>query len=205
MPMRSLAFALLGIALLAQQAAAAQAPEGTPTNVRGTIASVTGETLVVKSREGPQVTMSLPADLTIAAGVKKTLADIKPGDYVGATALPGADGALHAKEVHIFPEVLRGRGEGHYAYDYAPQSTMTNGTVDGVAMASAGGHLVLKSKDGTTEITVDPGTLITASVPGDRSLLKPGAAVAVSVLIRPDGSVVARRINAEKDGVKPLI
>jgi hypothetical protein len=201
---RPVIFALLGVALLTLSVRA-QAQEGTPANVRGTIAAVTNETLVVKSREGPLVTMSLPADVVISAGVKKSLADIKPGDYVGTTAVPGPDGALHAKEVRIFPEALRGRGDGHHPYDYAPQSTMTNGTVEGVATAAEGGHLVLKSKDGTTAVEIDPTTLIVASVPGDRSLLKPGAAVAVSVLIRSDEHIVARRINAEKDGVKPLI
>src|SRR6516225_11009272 len=91
------------IALLALPAAAQNPPEGTPTRIRGSVEKLDGQTLTVKSREGAQLTIALAPNFTVSAVVKKNLADIKTGDYVGAASLKGTDGKLHALEVLIFP------------------------------------------------------------------------------------------------------
>jgi hypothetical protein len=191
------------IALIAEPAVAQNAPEGTPTRIRGTVEKLDGQNLTVKSREGPELTIMLAPNFTVAAVVKKSLADIKTGDFVGAASTKGTDGKLHALEVLIFPEALRGTGEGERAWDLIPDSLMTNATVAGIASAAQGQALKVTYKGGESEIIVSPETPVVTFAPGDTSLLKPGAAVFIGALKKPDGSLSAARVNAEKDGVKP--
>jgi hypothetical protein len=191
------------IALLTLPAAAQNAPEGTPTRIRGTVEKLDGQTLAVKSREGQQLTIALAPNFTVAAVVKKSLADIKAGDYVGAASTKGTDGKLHALEVLIFPEAMRGTGEGERPWDLTPDSLMTNATVGGIASAAQGQTLKLTYKGGESEIIVGPDIPIVTFAPGDASLLKPGAAIITTALKKPDGSLSAARVTAEKDGVKP--
>jgi hypothetical protein len=191
------------IALLALPAAAQNAPEGTPTRIRGTVEKLDGQTLTVKSREGPELTIALAPNFTVSAVVKKSLADIKSGDFVGVASTKGTDGKLHALEVLIFPEALRGSGEGERAWDLTPDSLMTNATVAGIASAAQGQALKVTYKGGESEIIVAPNAPVVTFAPGDASLLKPGAAVFIGALKKPDGSLSAARVNAEKDGVRP--
>jgi hypothetical protein len=191
------------IALIAVPAIAQNAPEGTPTRIRGTVEKLDGQNLTVKSREGQELTIVLAPNFTVAAVVKKNLADIKTGDFVGAASTKGTDGKLHALEVLIFPEALRGTGEGERAWDLTPDSLMTNATVAGIASATQGQALKVSYKGGESEIIVAPDTPVVTFAPGDTSLLKPGAAVFIGALKKPDGSLSAARVNAEKDGVKP--
>jgi len=202
MTMKSL-FAGVLIALLALPAAAQNAPEGTPTRIRGTVEKLDGQTLTVKSREGQQLTIALAPNFTVAAVVKKSLGDIKAGDFVGAASTKGTDGKLHALEVLIFPEALRGTGEGERAWDLTPDSLMTNATVSGITAAPQGQTLKVTYKGGESEVTVAPTTPIVTFAPGDAGLLKPGAAIFTTALRKPDGSLSASRVTAEKDGVKP--
>ena len=191
------------VALLASPAAAQNAPEGTPTRIRGTVEKLDGQTLTIKSREGPQLTIALAPNFTVSAVVKKSLGDIKAGDFVGAASTKGTDGKLHALEVLIFPEAMRGTGEGERAWDLTPDSLMTNATVAGIASAAQGQALKVTYKGGESEIIVAPNTPVVTIAPGDASLLKPGAAVFIGATKKPDGSLTAARVNAEKDGVKP--
>src|ERR1700746_1256984 len=191
------------IALLAVPAGAQNPPEGTPTRIRGTVEKLDGQTLTVKSREGQQLTIALAPNFTVAAVVKKSLDDIKAGDFVGAASTKGTDGKLHALEVLIFPEALRGTGEGERAWDLTPDSLMTNATVAGIASAAQGPALKVTYKGGESEIVVAHSTPVVTFAPGDASLLKPGAAVFIGAIKKPDGSLSAARVNAEKDGVKP--
>ena len=191
------------IALIAVPAIAQNAPEGTPTRVRGTVEKLDGQNLTVKSREGADLTIVLAPNFTVAAVVKKSLADIKTGDFVGAASTKGTDGKLHALEVLIFPEALRGTAEGERAWDLTPDSLMTNATVAGIASAAQGQALKVTYKGGESEIIVAPNTPVVTFAPGDASLLKPGAAVFIGAIKKPDGSLTAARVNAEKDGVKP--
>ena len=191
------------IALLALPAAAQNAPEGTPTRIRGTVEKLDGQTLTVKSREGPQLTIALAPNFTVSAVVKKNLTDIKAGDFVGAASTKGTDGKLHALEVLIFPEAMRGTGEGERPWDLTPDSLMTNATVSGITSAPQGQALKVTYKGGDSEIIVAPSTPIVTFAPGDASLLKPGAAIITVATKKPDGSLSASRVTAEKDGVKP--
>ena len=123
------------IALLILPAGAQQAPQGTPTRIRGTVEKLDGQALTVKSREGETVTIALAGNVAVAYLVKKNVGDIKPGDYIASTGIKGTDGKLHAIEVRIFPEWLRGVGEGQYPWDLKPDSVMTNATVGTITQA----------------------------------------------------------------------
>ena len=196
-------FASALITLMALPAAAQNTPEGTPTRIRGTVEKLDGQTLMVKSRDGQQLTIVLAPNFTVSAVVKKSLADIKAGDYVGAAWTKGTDGKLHAIEVLIFPEALRGAGEGERPWDLTPDSLMTNATVAGIASATQGHVLKVTYKGGESEIVVAPDKPVVTFAPGDASLLKPGAAIFTTALKKADGSLSASRVTAEKDGVKP--
>src|SRR5215472_10196891 len=191
------------ITLLALPAAAQDTPQGSPTRIRGTIEKLDGQNLTVKSREGPELTIALAPNFTVSAVVKKSLGDIKSGDFVGVASTKGTDDKLHALEVLIFPEALRGTGEGERPWDLTPDSLMTNATVSGIASAAQGQALKLTYKGGESEIIVAPDIPIVTFAPGDTSLLKPGAAIITAALKKPDGSLSASRVTAEKDGVKP--
>src|SRR3954471_11031702 len=139
---------ILGITLGFVAAAIACAPAvAQNVRVRGTVERVDGPVLTVKSREGESLTVKLADDVKVLAMVKASFADIKPGAFVGSTAMPEADGHWQAVEVHIFPEAMRGTGEGDRPFDYRPKSTMTNGTVSG---GSAGGGATVTKEEGTT-------------------------------------------------------
>ena len=116
--------------------------------VRGTIERIDGSIYVVKARDGAELKVTLADNPQIAGVVKASLSDIKQGSFVGVTAMPQADGSQSALEVHIFPEAMRGTGEGHYPWDLRPQSTMTNANVERVVTAVDGQTLTLKYKDG---------------------------------------------------------
>lgn len=184
---------------LAVGPALAQAPK----RLTGTIQSMTGDTLTMQLHNGSAVSVLVSADTRIGALVNRKLSDIKPGEFVGSAAVPGTDGHLHAQEVHIFPEAMRGTGEGHRPMD-EPGQTMTNATVAEVAAVPSGQELVMKYPGGQQTIEVAPNTRIVELIPGDRGLLKPGAAVLVFARPVGDGSLAAQFIQAEKDGVKPL-
>ena len=191
------------MALLALPAGAQDAPQGTPTRIRGTVEKLDGQNLTVKSREGPELTIALAPNFTVSAVVKKSLTDIKAGDFVGAASMKGTDGKLRALEVLIFPEAMRGTGEGERPWDLTPGSLMTNATVSGITGAPQGQTLKVTYKGGESEIVVAPSTPIVTFAPGDASLLKPGAAIITAASKKPDGSLTASRVTAEKDGVKP--
>src|SRR5215471_1531082 len=165
------------IALIAVPAIAQNAPEGTPTRVRGTVEKLDGQNLTVKSREGADLTIVLAPNFAVGYLVKKSLADIKSGDFVATTSIKGTDGKNHSVELRIFPEELRGRGEGQYPWDLKPDSLMTNATVTGIAGAPQGQTLKVSYKGGESEIVVDPDTPVFGYGASDASLLKPGAAV----------------------------
>ena len=195
--------ALLALPAAAQAPPAPAAPDGAQTRIRGTIEKFDGETLTVKSRESQQVTIGLAPNFTVVGVAKRSLGDIKAGDYVASISVKGTDGNLHALEIHIFPEAMRGTGEGQRPHDLVPNSLMTNATVSGITAAPQGHMLKVTYKGGEAEVIVGPDTPIVTYVPGDASLLKPGAAIFCIAQKKADGSLTAARITAEKDGVKP--
>jgi hypothetical protein len=153
----------------------------------------------VKERSGELIDLALPANLVVSEVFPITLADIRPGSYIGTAAMPQADGTQRAIAVTVFPESARGTGDGHRPFDLQPQSTMTNATVADVVAASAGRKLQLKYKDGEKTIVVPPEAPIVTFRPGDRSLLVPGASVSLTAQAI-DGKPTALRINAGRNG-----
>ena len=181
------------IALLILPAGAQQAPQGTPTRIRGTVDKLDGQNLMVKSRDGQTLTIELAANVAVITLVKKSVADIKAGDYVASTGVKGTDGKIHAVEVRIFPEAARGTGEGQYPWDLMPDSIMTNATVGKVDQAPQGPVLHVTFKGTDSEYTVGPEVPVLANGPGDISLLKPGVAVFVIALKHGDGDQIAKQ------------
>ena len=175
--------------------------------VRGTIEQVEGQTLRVRSRDGAELKVVLADNALVVGIVKASLSDIKPGSFVGVTGMPQADGSQKAIEVHIFPEAMRGTGEGHYPWDLRPQSTMTNANVVNVEQTVTGVDgrtLIMKYKDGEKKISVPPDVPIVTYVMGDKSDLKPGVKIFIAAAQKqPDGSLRAPRVNFGKDGLTP--
>ena len=199
--MAALAGIALGALTIIVPGDAAQAQD--TVRVRGTIVSIDGATYVIKARDGAELKVALADNAQIAAVVKASLADIKQGLFVGVTAMPQADGSLSALEVHIFPEAMRGTGEGHYSWDLRPKSTMTNANVDQVVTAVDGQTLTLKYKDGEKKIFVAADTPIVAYVRGDINDLKPSAKVFIAAVNQPDGTLQGRAWRIGRDGVTP--
>jgi hypothetical protein len=200
---RNLVIAAALAAALAAPALAQTPPAGERVRIRGTVEKLDGHTLVIASREGRNLSIALSDDAKVAVLIKKSLADIKPHDYIASTGVKGSDGKLRAVEVRIFPEALRGIGEGQSAWDLQPGSVMTNATVTGTVKAENGQVLKVSYKGQESEFIVGPECPVLAIGDGDMSLLKPGAAVFLIALKHPDGSLTSARLYAEKDGVKP--
>ena len=167
--------------------------------LRGTVQSVTRDSLTLKTRSGEMLELALPANLMISEVFPIELASIQAGSYVGVGGLPQADGSQRAIAVTVFPESARGTGEGFRPFDLAPQSTMTNATVADLVAAPDGRKLQLKYKDGEQTIIVPPGTPIVTFRPAERSLLVSGASVSLTAQAI-DGKPTAQRINAGRNG-----
>jgi hypothetical protein len=182
--------------------AIAQQPP-TPSRVRGTIESVDGDVIAVKSRSGEDVKLHMTGDMRVVGIVKISLADIKVGSFIGATTVPGPEGTNNAVEVHVFPEDMRGTGEGSRPYDLRPNSTMTNATVAESVVGNDGHTLMVKYKDGEKKVLVSPETPVVTYVPGDKSDLKAGAKVIAFVKALPDGSFETNRVSVGRDGLTP--
>ena len=176
-----------------------------PVRIRGTIEKVEGDTYIVKARDGAELKLKLAANATVVALVQASAADIKQGSYIGIAGMPQADGSQKALEVHIFPEAMRGVGDGHRGWDLQPSSTMTNGNVEQTAAASDGQLVTLKYKDGEKKIAIPAGIPIVLYVPGEVSELKPGAKIFVSAATKqPDGSLQAPRVNVGRGVAPPM-
>jgi len=174
-----------------------------PTRIRGTIVSLTGQTLTVKTREGADADITLNDPLTVRTVKSLTLADIKQGSYVGIASKTGADGKAQALEVLVLPDAMRGAGEGHYAWDLQPGSMMTNANVTAVVEGKAGNDVTLTYKDGSQQIMVTPNTPIVAFAPATRSDLKPGAGVIFSATKDAEGKLRTGSVTVGTNGVNP--
>jgi hypothetical protein len=172
--------------------------------VRGAIERIDGSTLYVKTRDGADLKIALADKPVFTAIIPATLADLKPGTYVGSAAMPGPDGSLSAVEVHIFPEAMRGTGEGHRPWDGGAQATMTNANVETAVAGVDGQMLTLKYKDGEKKLLVTPKTAIVSFAPGDRAEVRPGTKIFIAAAQKqPDGSLLATRISYGRDGLMP--
>ncbi len=196
--------ALAAAGFAAVLAVSAVLAQDAPVRVRGTIEGVDGETISIKSREGAAVKVKLADNAVIAAVVNASLSDIKQGNFVGVTALPETDGSWRAVEVHIFPESMRGTGEGDRAWDLQPKSTMTNATVNQMVSQVDGQTLTLQYKGGEKKIVVPKSAAIVTYAAGDKNDLKPGTKIFIAAATKQaDGTLVAPRINVGRNGVAP--
>ena len=177
----------------------------TPTvRIRGTIESVDGPMLMIKSREGADMKVKMTDNVAVFAVVKTELSEIKEGSYIGVTAMPEPDGTQKAVAVHIFPESQRGAAEGFRPWDARPNSTMTNATVAQTVKGTDGQNILVKYKDGEKKVVVPEGTPIVTFVAGDKSELKPGAKIIIfGAVKKDDGTLEANRVNVGRDGITP--
>jgi hypothetical protein len=180
---------------------AAQATE--MVRVRGKIESFHGSTLVVKTREGETAKITLKDGWKPSSLAKASVDQIKPGDFVGVTSIPTADGKNGAVEVLIFPAAMKGTGEGSYAWDLKPNSTMTNATVANAVKSVDGHQLTLTYKGGEKTIAITDGTPIVTTAPATEADLKPGATVFVPSQKADDGTLTSSRVVVGKNGVEP--
>jgi hypothetical protein len=195
---------LLAVAMVAISSLSALAQRApVPTRVRGTIESVAGDVMSVKSRSGDEVKVHIAPDVNVSGITKISLSDIKVGSFVGATTVPGPDGSQNAVEVHVFPESMRGTGEGSRPYDLRPNSSMTNATVAESVVGNDGHTLLVKYKDGEKKVFVPDNTPVVTYVPGDKADLKAGARIVAFMKQLPDGSFETSRVNVGRDGLTP--
>jgi hypothetical protein len=189
----------LPLGALAQPAPAAPAP---PVRLRGTIESLSDTKMVLRERSGERIELAIAPNLQVTEMYPVTLADVRAGSFVGVGGIPQPDGSQRAIAVVVFPESMRGTGEGHRPFDFLPQSTMTNATVADVAAAPDGRRLQLTYKDGQKTIVVPPGTPIVSLRPGDRGLLVVGGAVSLTAA-ELNGQPTATRVSAGRNGFAP--
>ena len=191
--------------------------------ITGDIVRVDGLRLEVKTAGGQAVTVKLADNFRLSVRSAADATKLAPGTYVGTTAVPRPDGTLLAREVHVFPESMRGTGEGHRAMDVAePGSTMTNATIASVGgrgaaahgtatnatvaevSGASGGHTLTLAYKGGEKVVVVPGNVPIVMVePADRSLLVPGAHVVVYAAAQSDGTLAAERLTVGKNGFVP--
>lgn len=191
-----IALALMSSIALAQQPNAV--------HLRGTIESKDHQTLDVRARGGETVKVKLADNAPVRAVVKASLSDVKSGSFVGITAMPQPDGTQKAVEIHIFPEAMRGTGEGHRPWDLMPESTMTNATVASEVASNNGKKLVLKYKDGEKTFEVPPNASVVTFAPATQADLKPGEKIFSAAAKKlPDGTILASNISVGRNGINP--
>ena len=172
--------------------------------IRGTIESVDGAVLMIKSREGADMKVRMTDNVAVFGVAKTAMSEIKPGSYIGVSAMPEPDGTQKALAVHIFPETQRGAAEGFRPWDLRAGSTMTNATVAETVKGTDGQNILVKYKDGEKKVVVPPNTPIVTFVSGDKSELKPGAKIIIfGAVKKDDGTLEANRVNVGRDGITP--
>jgi hypothetical protein len=178
--------------------------EGTPVRVRGTVASLDGQKLVVHAKDGKDVTVSLKDKYAALAVVKSSREDIKEGTFIGTATVAQPDGSLKALEVVVFPESLRGFGEGHYPWDLGPSSMMTNATIANKVQGVSGDTVTVTYKGGEKKITIPTNVPIVAVVPAEESDITPGANVFVPTEKQADGTLLSGAVLFGKGVVPPM-
>jgi hypothetical protein len=185
-------------------ASAAVAQTNPTVRIRGTIEKVDGNVLSIHSRDGQNVTVKLDDNFSATVVVKASLDDIKSNTFVGTAAVPLPDGTMKALEVHIFPEAMRGVGEGFRDFDLQPKSTMTNAAVTGIVNSADGRVLTLTYKDGEKKVVVPTNAPIVTFEPGTKEDVKPGIGIIVFGAEKlPDDTLRAKRITIGRNGTNP--
>jgi hypothetical protein len=209
--LRAMSFAALSTiaaASFAPNSAWAQgAPAGKPAVGAGEIVSFDAGKMVVKLKDGSNVTLTVPDNAGVSGLQPIPFADLKKGDYIATAATKQANGTLLAREVRIFPEENRGRGEG-YSTNYGgggADATMTNATVDTItSMDAKTRSFKVKYKDGEQTVVVPENVPLMRTIPADKSLLKPGANITFFANETPNG-FAAVRFGVGLNGLKPPV
>jgi hypothetical protein len=189
---------LLAIAFVLTMALPAFAQDQAPPKMLrtgATIEKLEGQKLTVKTDAGEELSLTLPADMSVVRSRPATVADVKAGQFIGCTALEGPDGKLRAREIHILPESMRGVGEGHYPWGDTPKTTMTNGNIEQVAGITDGHVIKVSYKGGQTEIEIRPRVTVTVIEVAGRDALKPGTKINLVARKNSDGSLTPRFIS----------
>lgn len=195
--MRSLATACIILGLTVS--ASAQSPT---TRIRGEVEKAEGDTLMIKMVDGASAKVSLASGYAVGGVVKATTADIKKGGFIGVGARPQPDGSLLAVQVFIFPEAMRGTGEGHRPWGVLPDSTMTNATVSETVSRVDGASVVLTYPGGEQKVAITPDANIIMAAPAQPSELVAGAQVAMTATKQADGGFSASRVTIAKPGAQ---
>lgn len=176
--------------------------DGPPTRLRGTVDALSENALSITLKSGDKALVALTDKTGVAQVLPYKLSDIRKGQYIGTAAVPGVGGKLMALEVLVFPEAMRGTGDGHYPWDLQPESSMTNGAIGDVS--DAGGRtLTVKYKGGEQTVQVPDGTPVVTVGPGTRAMLTPGAHVIAFASKGSEGEYTALRVLVGKDGLTP--
>jgi hypothetical protein len=181
--------------------ALAQAP--TPVRIRGTVEKLDGNVLTVKARDSQSMSVKMADSFAVMGIQKANVSEIASGKFIGATTVGERDGALVALEVHIFPESMRGTGEGHYPWDLQPNSMMTNANIANVVSVASDRVMTVQYKGGEKKILVTDSTVVVSYAPSDKSEIKPGAPIFMVSQKQPDGSLTAARVNVGLKGQVP--
>jgi len=201
MPSLRLLTFCVAASLLTLTSAFAEAPVSS--RVRGMIESINGDLLIVKKSDGHNVTMKMTSNAAITGVEKVSLSDISPGTYIGVTTVADAQGNQKATEVHLFPNSLRGAGEGTRPWDTAPNSSMTNGGLDKMVASNDGSTLTVKYRGGEKQVVVTPETAVVKLVPGKRSDLQEGAKIVAATVRTADGALETSRVSVGLNGLTP--
>lgn len=178
----------------------ARADTAPPKRIRATIDAVTDSSIDITSRGGQKMSLKLSPDLKVIGITRSSLSEIKPGSFIGTAAMPQADGSLKAMEVHIFPDSMKGTGEGEHPWDQGKDSKMLNGLV-GDVVGTDGHSFMVKYGDKQEKVMVPDNVPVVAMAPADRSLLKPGAKV---IIFAASGdSQIVNRITVGENGLTP--
>jgi hypothetical protein len=178
--------------------------EPTPVRVRGTVVSLDGSKLVVHPKTGDDITVMLNDNFAAIAVVKASMTDIKEGTFIGTATVTQPDSSLKSLEVVVFPDKMRGTGEGHYPWDLGPKSMMTNATVSNAVKGVDGQSITVSYKGGEKKIDVPADVPVVTLVPGaDKADIKPGAIVFVPTQKQDDGSLHGGAVLFGKDGLTP--
>lgn len=172
--------------------------------IRGTVERIDGPVYVVKNRDGSELKLTLTESPLFVAIVPSKMTDIKQGMFVGSAGMMQDNGVQKAIEVHIFPESMRGTGEGHYDWDLLPKSKMTNANVEQAVTGVDGQTLSVKYKDGEKKLLVTPETVVVTYEMGKKEEVQPGTKIFVAAAKKqPDGTVQAPRITYGRNGQAP--
>jgi len=196
--------ALAAAAITFSAAHSSQADDAQRMRIRGTVESLNGDVLTIKTRDGSDQLIAMQSGFKIGGIQRASVDDIKPGDFVGVGSMPKGSGPNDALQVMIFPASMKGTGEGNRPWDAKPNTEMTNATVSTAVKAVNGKTITLTYQGKEKTIAVPDGTQIVTIASATKDDLKPGAAVIVTAEKAADGSVSSKQVSVGLSGVQPM-